>query len=1117
MIKTTTPAMPSPFKLFAIFMLLLAMIVFAGVCYFLVQKNYIVQNEQDKLAAIAELRVGQVVRWRNERLNHIEYIYNNPLFARLAKAFFENPDNTEKRQDIAAWMQSLQVRGLFAEIYLFDARGRKVLFSKNAGEVGGHAKELIAQALVNRMPVFSDLHTVPNYHFAHFDIVIPLILPETPEFVTGILFMRMNPRSGLSERIQSWPTPSLTAETLLVRRDGDSVLFLNDLRYRKDAALKLRIPLKDDNYVAVKAVNGAAGIIDGVDYRGEPALAVARKIPETPWIMIAKIDQKEIYAPLREQAWIAGTGMFFLIIVAAAAVGFWWWRQRTGFYLQLYEERKHSEERVRQLASVVENSNDAIFAMTLDGIITSWNKGAESSFGYKEPEIFGKSITLLISPDNQNETAALLKKIKERKKIEHHETVCRRKDGENVNISLSISPAMDIYGKIIGVSFIGRDVTAARRMEKKLRSSEEEYRALFESSRDAIMMLDRNRFLDCNKAALELFGVSSKEQFVTKRPSDLSPAIQPDGQDSLKAAREHIEKAYRDGTDFFEWLHIRQNGTSFHAEVLLSRLEYQGDALLQGTVRDIAGRVRMENELRRRHEQLEEQVMERTAQLRDANQLLRNEIAGRKLTEAAVARAAQEWQATFDNISDAVSLLAEDGRILKCNAAMGRMFGKTSAEIIGRHCFEIVHGTSAPVNGCPFIRARQSRRRETMELSFGGRYFTVSVDPLLDPQGLFTGAVHIISDITGRKRIEEELQKSEIKFKTVFENAGSAIFLADAETGMIMDCNSIAENLIGRRRQEIIGLPQSGLHPEPEKIKPLFFDCVKKVYYSGIEAEVLHKSGRVVPVLISGQVVTIDNRKAAIGFFFDITERKKITERLKELNDAKDRFFSIIGHDLKNMFNNILGFGDLLKEDIKTGNIETIEDKVCQINSAAGNAHNMLMELLEWANAQRGNLLFNPCSLVLNELVKEELDGLNEIAMRKNIKLKIAVPDNFKVIADKDMLKITLRNLITNAIKFSYRKGQIELRAVADGGQVEISVSDHGMGMAGETIQKLFKLGTSSSLRGTENERGTGLGLLLCDEFVKKHGGKIWAESELGKGSSFKFTLPAASENMYTL
>lgn len=967
-------AMPSPIKLFCVFVLLLLMIVFAGIGYFQLQRNYIVRYEQDKLATVAELRVDQIVRWRNERLNHVEYIYNNPLFARLVKAFFENPDSAERRQEILAWMKALQTRRLFTEIYLLDANGGQILASKDAGQIGEHAKGLIKQVLATRTPVFSDLHTAPkvNLHFPHFDIAIPLILPEN-QSVAGVIFMRMIPQTDLYEQINSWPTPSITAETILVRRDGDCILYLNDLRHRKGGALNLRIPLTDNNVAEVKAVNGTTGIIKGVDYRGVPVLAVARTIPDTSWIMIAKIDKKEIYAPLREQTWVACTGVFILVIGAAVAVRFWWWRQRSRFYLELYNERKNSEAKVRQLAALVENSSDSIFAMTLDGIITSWNKGAETSFGYKECEVFGKSIDLLIPSDNQNETTALIEKIKAGERIEYYEITYRCRSGKKINLSLSISPVLDNNGKITGISFIGRDITAIRQIEGKLHKSEGEYRTLFESSRDAIMMLDRNGFLDCNKATLELFGLSSKTQLVKKHPSELSAAIQPDGQDSLTAARKHIEKAFSEGADFFEWTHTRLDGTPFRAEVLLSRL--QGNGVLQASVRDITSRVRIENELRRYREELEEQVRERTAQLYNANQTL--------------ARATEEWQTTFDNISDAVALLSKEGKILKCNAAMERIFGNTATEIIGRHCFEVVHGALAPVDGCPFILASRSLRRESMELTVGERKLMVFVDPLLDQQGKFNGGVHIISDIT---------------------------------------------------------------------------------------------------------------------------ELHKVTAKLQELNDAKDRFFSIIGHDLKNMFHNIMGLGDLLKDDIKAGNIETIESEIRMINSSTSNAYNMLLSLMEWTNAQRGNTLFSPELLVLNEVINEELTGLNVIAQQKSIELKITVPDNFKVTADKEMLKIILRNLINNAIKFSYRGGQIELRAVAGSDKVEIFVSDNGTGMNQDAIQKLFNLSASYSTRGTENERGTGMGLLLCAEFVKKHGGEILVESTAGKGSAFKFTLPNTVE-----
>lgn len=146
------------------------------------------------------------------------------------------------------------------------------------------------------------------------------------------------------------------------------------------------------------------------------------------------------------------------------------------------------------------------------------------------------------------------------------------------------------------------EINEHKRLEEKLHKSEEEYRTLFESSRDAIMLLDPNGFLDCNKTTLDLFGFSIKEQFIGKRLVELSPAAQPDGKDSLTASIAHIENVYRDGTDFFEWIHTRQDGTPFYAEVLLSRMEYQSKLVLQATVRDITARKRAEQELLKAHQ-----------------------------------------------------------------------------------------------------------------------------------------------------------------------------------------------------------------------------------------------------------------------------------------------------------------------------------------------------------------------------------------------------------------------------------------------------------------------------------------------------------------------------------
>jgi signal transduction histidine kinase len=199
----------------------------------------------------------------------------------------------------------------------------------------------------------------------------------------------------------------------------------------------------------------------------------------------------------------------------------------------------------------------------------------------------------------------------------------------------------------------------------------------------------------------------------------------------------------------------------------------------------------------------------------------------------------------------------------------------------------------------------------------------------------------------------------------------------------------------------------------------------------------------------------------------------------------------------------------MLNEEIKSGDSTRIEKYSGMINISAVQTLRLLENLLEWAKSQTGKILFNPIPINLSELFNEEFIMLNDMSTGKNIELKSSFPDDLTVIADKNMLKTILRNLISNAIKFTHKNGKVEVKAIIDNKQVEISVSDSGIGMTKETMAKLFRIDANLVTRGTENEKGTGLGLFLCKEFVEKHGGKIWVESESGKGSVFKFVLPS--------
>jgi signal transduction histidine kinase len=230
--------------------------------------------------------------------------------------------------------------------------------------------------------------------------------------------------------------------------------------------------------------------------------------------------------------------------------------------------------------------------------------------------------------------------------------------------------------------------------------------------------------------------------------------------------------------------------------------------------------------------------------------------------------------------------------------------------------------------------------------------------------------------------------------------------------------------------------------------------------------------------------------------------------KLQELNATKDKFFGIIAHDLRNPFNAILGLSDILVTSSDQYNQERTMEMIRIMNTSAQNTYKLLENLLDWARAQTGEIVYNPKTLSVKDLIAETTSLCKSLAMEKNISIHYNIPDDLYVYADQNSLNTVLRNLITNAIKFTHKGGNVSVSSTVQYNEAIITVSDTGIGMAEETRSKLFNITEKISVIGTESESGTGLGLILCKEFVEKNGGKIWVDSELGKGSDFKFSIP---------
>lgn len=235
-----------------------------------------------------------------------------------------------------------------------------------------------------------------------------------------------------------------------------------------------------------------------------------------------------------------------------------------------------------------------------------------------------------------------------------------------------------------------------------------------------------------------------------------------------------------------------------------------------------------------------------------------------------------------------------------------------------------------------------------------------------------------------------------------------------------------------------------------------------------------------------------------------LKQKKDITNIISTNN----KFISILAHDLRSPFNSILGVLDLAAESLKTSNLQELEKYIHIATKSTNNTLNLLDNLLVWIVSQHQGENFNPVKINLHNLLIDEIDFITDLANQKNITIEQCIADELFITADLQMTKTILRNLLVNAIKYTDNYGAITVSAMENQQYVEIAIEDNGIGISFEAQKELFKIDSFHSTIGTSNEKGMGLGLLICRDFVEMHGGKIWLESEPGKGTEFKFTLP---------
>jgi len=980
--------------LLLIFLLLAAGIITAGYSYY----RHFAKNNRTKvehqLNAVAELKVGDLTRWRDERVGDADIFYKNSAFYALVRRAFENPQDLKAQGQLRSWLGPMweQNQHQYDRVFLLDIRGlERISVPDDPEPVASILTQRAAETLRSGQVTIVDFYRNEYNQRIHLAVLVPVLGGSDGSGAIGVLALRINPERYLYPFLSRWPTPSRTAETLLVRRDGNNALFLNELKFQTNTALNLRVPLENGELPAVKAALGQEGIVEGTDYRGIPVVADVLAIPGSPWFLVARMDTAEIYAPVRERLWGVVVVIGILLFGAGAGVAFVWRGQSTRFY----RERAEASEALQRVneklditlmgyRSLFDGVPVGLYRTTPQGVILDANMAFVNMLGYPdrssllavnindtfvEPadrrrwqdrfereKIVRGFKTRMLGHDGEivwvlnNAHAAFaangliryhegsLLDITEgeladkalRESEEHfrliaetiddtflmadvefgkmfyvspaYERVWGRpreslyekprsfieavhaEDRERVVADLEIQktgqpfgheyrivrpdgstrwiwdrgfPVRDKTGQVTRYVGVAQDITERKRAEEALRESEARYRVLFERGADGILIadLETRGFKYANPALCRMLGYS-EEEMRTLSVADIHP------KDALQSVVAEFEAQVRGDKSLAPNIPcLRKDGSIVYADINATTIAVNGRACNVGFFRDVTERKRAEQQLSRE----------------------------RRLTGA-----------LMEHTPDHVYFKDNESRFLRVNRAMAKWLGLDEpAQAIGKtdfDFFDLEHAEKARTDELKILETGDPMVGiEEREVWPDGRVTWVSATkvPLRDQNGQIIGTFGTSRNITEHKRAEEAMRESEARYRALFEGSADGILIADLETRAFKYANPALCRMLGYSEEEMRTLSVADIHPKDalQSVVAEFEAQVRGDKSLSPNLPCLRKDGSIVYADINATTVAVDGLACLVGFFRDITERKRAEDALRESEAVLRSYF----------------------------------------------------------------------------------------------------------------------------------------------------------------------------------------------------------------------------------
>jgi PAS domain S-box-containing protein len=730
--------------------------------------------------------------------------------------------------------------------------------------------------------------------------------------------------------------------------------------------------------------------------------------------------------------------------------------------MKVEEALRESEEKFRVVAT---NTPDHILIQDKD---LCYTMVINPQLGLSEQNMIGKTDFEILSKEDAENLTATKKKVLTTGKSEYLTISIAALNGEIQYFDGAYIPKYNTKNEIDGIIGYFKNITERRKTEEALKQSEERFKAMAEASPLGIGVvgIPEGKFFYVNEAYAKAFGYDKNELI-----NNVTPHIYWENSDRDSILRE-LEKN-KNVVDY-EVRFKRKNGTMFWGYSFIRPIVYDGRPALIGVFTDISVRKKAEADLKESEEKL--------------------------------------WS-ILNATKETIYMFDRDGKFTTSNSTgLKRLNNITEKELLGHHFSEFMSAELSGQRQAKLDEVFSTGKPVEFEDERNGMIFHHNFFPVFKDDEV-ANVVTYSTDITEQKNNVQKLIQSRKEWIETFDLIPDMITILDNRQKIIR-ANKAASDKLGIAYQDLLGLHCfQCLHGMEES--PSYCPHALMLKDGKEHVADFHEDKLGIDLLVSVTPIYDNdgNITGSVHIARDITERKKFENELKEknaeleeINATKDKFFNIIAHDMKNPYISLIGASELLYENANKYDRDKIVTLSKILNDSAKNGYDMLLNLLDWARSQAGSMIFQPEPINLKELINKNLLSTIEYASSKHITLNFDITNDM-VHADKNMLESILRNLINNALKFTPQDGEVTVGAKRENDSMIFFVKDTGVGIDKSDFNKLFRTDIKFNKPGTEREGGTGLGLLLCKEFIEKHGGKIWLESQVGKGTTFYFNL----------